>query len=85
MRLFYLERAVDESGVSGTGRVAEGVQFDDGICVLRWMTKTSSTAVYNSMADLEHIHGHSGKTKVAYLLQDDIPLTSRITWDPKGI
>ena len=41
MRVFALIRDVDVSGVSGTGVVAEGVQFSDGTCVLRW---TASTA-----------------------------------------
>lgn len=66
MRLFYLQRIEDESGVSGTGTVAEGVVFDDGTCALRWLTKTASTAIYNSLKDLEDIHGHQGKTKVMY-------------------
>ena len=62
---FHLERDEDESGVSGTGIVAEGVVFTDGTAVLRWRTKPyASTAVYASLAELEHIHGHGGKTRV---------------------
>lgn len=62
---FYLERDEDESGVSGTGVVAEGVVFSDGTAVLRWRTKPyASTAIYGSLAELEHIHGHGGKTRV---------------------
>ena len=38
MRLFKLQRKVDCSGVSGTGVVAEGVEFDDGQVALRWLT-----------------------------------------------
>lgn len=64
MRTFELHRIEDESGVSGTGIVAEGVEFDDGSCALRWKTEHKSTAVYESMRTLEKIHGHNGKTKV---------------------
>jgi hypothetical protein len=67
MRLFQLVRTEDESGVSGVGIVAQGVQFDDGSCAMRWLTQTASTAVYGSLRDLEIIHGHGGKTTVEFL------------------
>lgn len=66
MRLFYLYRIEDASGVSGAGFVAEGVQFSDGVCALRWRTERKSTSTYASMADLEAIHEHGGKTRVLY-------------------
>lgn len=67
MRLFYLLRLEDETGISGVGRVAEGVCFSDGVCVLRWLTMNGSTAVYDSAADLEAIHGHGGKTVLEWV------------------
>ena len=66
MKSFYLKRVEDESGISGTGKVAQGVVFDDGTCALRWLTKYASTAIYSNIETLEHIHGHGGKTKVIY-------------------
>ena len=66
MRLFDLYRKEDESGVSGTGLVAQGVVFDDGSCVLRWKTKRKSTAFYSTLEELEAIHGHGGKTEVVF-------------------
>lgn len=66
MKLFYLQRDEDESGVSGTGKVAEGVQFTDGTCALRWLTDIASTGFYSSIENLEFIHGHKGKTKVVF-------------------
>jgi len=66
MERFYLNRVEDETGVSGTGIVAEGVQFTDGTAVLRWTTATSSTAVYASIDDLEAIHGHGGSTQIVW-------------------
>ena len=75
MRRFFLDRIKDSTGVSGTGRVADGVLFDDGRCVLRWRSAHTSTATYDSLADLEAIHGHNGATKVRWL---DPPMTDRI-------
>lgn len=61
-----LWRREDESGVSGTGVVAEGVQFADGSAALRWKTAYRSTAVYASMDDVQRIHGHGGKTRIVW-------------------
>ena len=66
-RYFYLERVEDESGVSGTGIVAEGFEFWDGTCALRWLKGVRCVAYYNSIAELEHIHGHGGKTYIRRL------------------
>lgn len=66
MRMFYLWRVVDETGISGTGFVAEGVQFTDGTCALRWLTKHSSTCTYANLDDMKAIHGHGGKTRVLW-------------------
>lgn len=67
MRRFQLERDEDASGVSGTGVVAQGVEFDDGSCAMRWLTATSSTAVYASADDVQRIHGHEGRTRLVWL------------------
>jgi hypothetical protein len=66
MRLFYLRRIEDESGISGTGVVAEGVEFSNGQCVMHWLTQFSSVAVYPTLKELVNIHSHGGKTKVEY-------------------
>jgi|14_taG_2_1085336.scaffolds.fasta_scaffold01230_9 hypothetical protein len=56
-------RDEDETGVSGIGKVAEGVRFSDGKIALRWLTSTSSTCLYDSYGDVLAIHGHGGKTR----------------------
>lgn len=66
-RRFELHRVEDKSGVSGTGVVAEGVEFFDGTVALRWKTEHSSFGNYDSMAKLEAIHGHGGTTRVVWL------------------
>lgn len=64
--MFYLMRRHDHSGVSGTGVVAEGIEFSDGRVAMRWLTDTASTCVYDSMDDLIGVHGHGGSTEVVY-------------------
>jgi hypothetical protein len=66
IRTFRLVRSEDVSGVSGTGAVAWGAVFPDGVAVLRWKTAGGSTAVYDSVEDVERIHGHDGKTRLEW-------------------
>jgi hypothetical protein len=61
-----LQRDVDETGVSGTGRVAEGVEFSNGWCALTWLSKHSSVAFYESIGKVEAIHGHHGLTRIVF-------------------
>jgi len=65
MRTFTLERDEDETGISGTGKVAEGVVFTDGVVVIRWVVgEHRSTVVWESLAAVEAIHGHAGSTRI---------------------
>lgn len=66
MRTFHIQRHKDCSGISGTGRVAEGVLFFDGTIALRWQTKTPTLSFFNSLADLEAIHGHDGASEIVW-------------------
>jgi len=66
-RRFQLVRSEDIGGVSGTGVVAEGIEFSDGVVVMRWTTTYRSTAVYASTQELLAIHGHEGRTYVRWL------------------
>ncbi len=69
-RRFVLDRFEDESGVSGTGMVAWGVQFPDGRCVTRWCADASGvsqTCIWESIRHIERIHGHHGKTRIRWL------------------
>ena len=66
-RRFLLRRDRDVSGVSGTGYVAEGVQFRNGRCVLSWMRAAESMSVFASLDDLIAVHGHDGATQVEWV------------------
>ncbi|QJD50859.1 hypothetical protein KNV00_gp160 [Streptomyces phage Bmoc] len=67
MRLFELHRDIDSSGVSGTGVVAQGVEFDNRQCCMTWLTEWNSVAVYPDIQTLEAIHGHGGNTRVVWV------------------
>lgn len=69
-RRFVLFRTEDVSGCSGTGVVADGVQFPDGIVALRWrpgQVGRPTTTLHEDIASVEAIHGHAGRTHVVWL------------------
>lgn len=65
-RRFHLQRTVDVSGVSGTGRVADGVQWADGTVSIRWTGPMPSTVFWHSLANALHVHGHGGATRIVW-------------------
>lgn len=65
-RQFHLQREEDVSGVSGTGRVAEGVILPSGWCVVWWLSKLWTVTTYENIGVVEKLHGHDGKTKIVY-------------------
>lgn len=67
MRRFVLHRKEDINGVSGTGIVAQGCQFDNGICALTWLSHLMSATFFISIDVLETTHGHGGATEVVWL------------------
>lgn len=62
MKAFKLFRLVDESGVSGTGYIAEGIEFANGQCVIHWLTHFESIGVYPSVDEIMKVHGHGNRT-----------------------
>ena len=74
--LFSMVREADESGVSGTGRVLDGVRFHNGMVAVCWRTDVggskhgfTSMGYYPSYEAFEFIHikSHPGnKTKVVW-------------------
>ena len=46
----------------------QGVQFDDGTVVVRWLTQFKSTSVWPNYEEFEAVHGHADYgTKVEWL------------------
>ena len=64
MKVFYLQRKEDESGVSGTGRIAQGIVFDNGKVALTWLSEHPSVTIYDTIGEVRAIHGHEGKTEL---------------------
>jgi hypothetical protein len=71
MKLFQLNRREDVTGVSGTGVVAEGVLFEDGSAVVRWLAEPfRSTTIWpapNAYEAIRAVHSHDGRTWFIWL------------------
>jgi len=66
MKIFYLKREEDESGISGTGRVAQGFVFDNGKVAVTWLSEHPSVTIYDNIGEVHAVHGHGGKTMVEF-------------------
>jgi hypothetical protein len=79
-------RSKDSTGVSGTGHVADGVEFPDGKVALRWRGANASTTLFDNMRHAIAIHGHNGDTQAVF--EDDrpreVPETSHVLGDKGG-
>lgn len=65
MRKFYLLRHEDVHNNSGTGVVAQGVQFDNGMASMTWLTDEPTVTNFNrGIRGIKHLHGHDGKTEI---------------------
>lgn len=65
-RIFGLYRKEDPTGISGTGIVATGIEWENGRCAIQWRSAVSSVALYESIDDIRLIHGHGGSTEIIY-------------------
>jgi hypothetical protein len=64
-----MQRKADITGFSGTGHVADVVEFDDGVVVMHWRGEYASTTVWDSLAKAIVVHGHDGATEFVPLVQ----------------
>lgn len=69
-RRFRLNRVDDVSGVSGTGFVAEGVEFSNGMVALSFIGPFHGVETWTSLKEMKNVHGHGGKTRVVFLDED---------------
>jgi hypothetical protein len=69
-RRFQLVRYVDVSGVSGTGAVAEGIQFTDGTVAVRWYGDWPTTSMWPDISAVIAVHGHNGATVIRWIDPD---------------
>lgn len=82
-RRFYLQRIVDETGVSGVGIVAHGVVFPDGLVALRWASAFPTSVVFHErgIESVEAVHGHNGNTRIVWVDEDRDPDDPRTGWE----
>lgn len=77
MRMFNLTRTTYVTGISGTGIVAEGIQYSDGTIAMRWLDTgvteenrargvRPTTVVHESIESVIALHGHNGATTVVW-------------------
>lgn len=66
MKTFLIYRKEDVSGVSGTGIVAEGVEFHDKQVAISWFGQNHITEIAPNIQTWIDVHGHGGKTEVRW-------------------
>ncbi len=69
MKRFHLVRSKDVSGVSGTGIVAEGVEFHDGQVAVSWFGRYHGIEIFPSASDYLAVHGHGGSTVIEWIAE----------------
>lgn len=67
MRRFKLVRDEDVHGNSGTGHVAEGVEFTNGMVAMTWLSPVRTFTVFDNIKSVELLHGHEGRTHVQFI------------------
>ena len=72
MRRFYLFRKDDPTGVSGVDRVADGVEFDNGVVCLTWKSQFQSVTMFPSISLIEKLHTHLGQHDTKIVWVDEI-------------
>jgi len=58
----------------------EGVVFEDGSCVLRWLTPLKSTSVWDSFETAMGVHGHPEYGTKIIFHDDVLPLPWDVGW-----
>jgi hypothetical protein len=76
MQCFELIRQYDVSGVSGTGKVLEGVIFETGVCVIHWMgpPPRGSINIFDNFEQFKLVHVDShpeNKSEIKWLKGDE--------------
>lgn len=74
---FFLRRLKDETGVSRTGRVLEGVLCQDGKVIIQWRPPMTSIAIYDTFDTFMNVHVrcHPSCNEVVWI--DDPPESLR--------
>ena len=66
-RIFNLVREVDSTGLSGTGIVAQGIQFDNGNVVVCWLLNISSIVLFENLEDFKSVSCSHSRSEVKFI------------------
>jgi hypothetical protein len=76
-RRFHLQRDTDPTGISGTGRIADGIAWTDGTATIQWLgERPSITTWYRpgaGMSDAEWVHTHGFTTDTRIVWEEGSP------------
>jgi hypothetical protein len=67
MKSFEIIREEDNTGLSGTGKVAEGIEFSNGKCVVCWCSDVSTIVIHENIKSIEIIMLSHSKSKINYI------------------
>ena len=83
-RPFVLARHADPSGISGTGIVAEGVEWTGGAADLHWLTDEESFVHWpGGIKAILAVHGHGGATQARFLDEHQGGYPDTDPYDPR--
>lgn len=69
MRRFYLLRFQDETGISATGRVLEGMLMPSGKVIVEWRPPHATITIFNSLEEFRalHVDAHPSKNQIVWI------------------
>lgn len=68
MKLFVIKRIEDNTGLSGTGIVADGVEFDDGQVVLKWRGEISTIVIHKNLENVKKLSCSHSKSEIVFMI-----------------
>lgn len=72
MRTFKLVRDEDVSGISGTGVVAEGIEYTNGKVSMCWRGDFHTIENADNIHVIEYLHGHQGRTRIVWGVEGEL-------------
>ncbi len=69
---FFMERREDETGISATGRVLEGVLWQNGQVTVQWRPPMSTITIYKNFQTFLKIHVTSHPSKNVVVFIDEV-------------
>lgn len=76
-QVFAVVRRADETGVSGTGTIVDGIVFPSGECVVRWRGPTPCVTVWPSFDAFKSVHIDPHPLNKTEVLWFDVSETTR--------